>query len=243
MRSRGMFLGLALALCVAAGTTAADQVITMELEPPFIAGGEKRPSETYTIWVGDSRLREDRKDRSVIVDKSASKMYVITHPDKTYHALDLPIDFESMVPPELLPQWKTVLKARKTDVTVQPGGSETLGEYSVKKYDAVITDAMGATINMTMWNTVDLDLDLDSYKQLMLEITALQPGSDDWIRRLFALDGYPVRLVRTFDTPQGKLISTEQLISVQEKSAPDGMWKPAADYTAVEFNLLTAPPD
>lgn len=243
MRCR-TFAGCVLALIVLAAPVDAEQLITMELEPPFIAGQEKAANQTYTIWVGEAKVREDRPERSVIVDRSAGKMFVLRHDDKTFHALDLPINFESMVPPELLEQWRTVLRARKTEVAIQPTEETgTVGPYQVKKYEAAIRNAMGGTMNLTLWNTDTIGFDVEAYKALMLEIAALQPGSDDWIRKLFEIDGYPVRMVRTFDTPQGKLISTEQLLSVEEKTAPAGLWKPTPGYTEVEFSLLSAAPE
>ena len=181
----------------------------------------------------------------MIVDRSAGKMYVIKHADKTYYELDLPIDFESMVPANMLQQWRTVLKARKAEVTIEPS-SETgvIRGFEVKKYEAVVTDWRGDATTLTMWNTPDPGFDVDGYKELMSEIHALQPNSADWIQKLFdSADGYPIRMLRSHDRPDGAQVWTEELLSVEEKTAPQQTWKPAAGYTAIEFNLLTVPPE
>lgn len=245
MRQRPWFSVLVLAVGLAAGTAMADRLITKQVEPPVVAGKEPAEKETYTIWVGESRLREDRRNRSMIVDRSAGKMYVIKHADKTYYEIDLPIDFESMVPPEMIVQWRTVLKAGQPKITIEPSSETgTVRGHDVKKWVAVVTSPAGTSTTMTLWTTLDPGFDVEEYKALMQEILALQPNSAEWIRELYdTVEGYPVRMLRSASTPDGEKVWTEEMISVEEKTAPQGAWLPAEGYTEVEFNLLSATPE
>ena len=243
MRQRIWFSALVLVAAMTVGVTTADHLVTMEVEPPATADKEAAEKETYTIWVGDARLREDRKNRSMIVDRTAGKLYVIKHADKTYQKLDLPIDFESLVPQEMVNQWRTVLNARKPSIEIEPATeTATVLGHEAKKYVAVITDRQGSSTRLEMWATANPGFDVNAYKKLMREVHALQPNSAEWIEQLFAVvDGYPVRMLRTASMPDGELVWTEEMVSVEEKPAPQGTWTPAEGYSEVEFSLLSAP--
>jgi hypothetical protein len=245
MRQRVWFSALVLAGGLLSGTATADYLVTREAQPPATGKEDPPAKETYTIWVGDSRLREDRRNRSMIVDRSTGKLYVVKHSDKTYYALDLPVDFESLVPSTMLTQWRSVLEARKPTLTIEPSSEKaTVRGFDVSKHVAVLTSPDGTATRLTFWNAKNPGFDPAEYKTLMREVNALQPGSSEWIGELYdAFEGYPVRMLRAATTPAGELVWSEELVSVEEKTAPQGIWAPAADYTEVEFSLLSVAPE
>ena len=233
---------LALFLAISAPATDAASVLTMETTPPHVLGGEKPSRSQYSVWIEENRLREDRGDRSFIVDRRTNRMYVIRHAKKDYWAFDLPLDFESMVPEDLHAQWSLVLESRKTEVTVQPEfKAETMGGYATKRYEAEVKSLSGGSMNMSMWLSTELGFDAENYKELVLEIAKMQPGTDGWIRELFKIKGFPVRFERRFETEQGTATSAESLVSIERKEAPASTWLPADGYSETEFNLLSAP--
>jgi hypothetical protein len=244
MRIRQIMSTLTLGLFLALSAPASDaaSLLTMETTPPHVAGEEKEPRSQYSVWVEEDRLRENRGDRSLIVDRRTSRMYVIRHATKDYWAFDLPLDFAAMVPEDLQAQWKLVLDSRKTEVTVQPEfKAETIGGYATKRYEAEIMSRAGGSMKMSMWLSSDLGFDAENYKEMVLEIAKMQPGTDGWIRQLFEIKGFPVRSERRFETEQGTATSAVSLISIDQKEAPASTWLPAEGYAETPFDLLSAP--
>jgi hypothetical protein len=235
MRTR---LAIAL-LATIALPASAEALLTMK-----VRHGETADDSVYTIWFAGDKLREDRASRSIVINGEVGKMFVIKHDARTYQVLDLPIDFKTMLPPDLQAEWESALAARKPEVAVESAeDTSTLGGRTVREHRVRVTGPMGGSMNLVLWNEADPGFDVPAYKQLMLEMAALQPGSDDWIRPLFALDGFPVRMEqRVGPEGQQQLAMVEELVSVEQKPAPEGHWGPPPTYTEIEFNLLQEPP-
>lgn len=241
-RSLTVTLMLGFLLLCAAPQSDAASLLKLEATSPHLVGEEPSDKVEYSIWIEKDRLREDSGEKSVIVDRRTKRMYVIRHASKEYWALELPLDFESMVPEDLQAQWKLVLESRKTEVAIAPGSTpERIGAFDAARHDAVVTSSSGGKLNLSMWISTELGFDTENYKELILEIAKMQPGTDSWKRELFKIKGFPVRFERRFEAQQGTATSAKTLLSVEQKEAPESIWLPADGYTETPFNLLTAP--
>ena len=51
-------------------------------------------TETVTLWVGPNRVRRDDGNATSILLFDQKKLYIVDHQDKSYTAIDLPVDFK-----------------------------------------------------------------------------------------------------------------------------------------------------
>ena len=209
---------------------------------PAGSAGEAR-SETYTVWLTADQLREDRVERSVIIDREAKKLYVVKHREKIYHALDLPIDTKKLIPPDVADWYASTRRLLMMEVTVtRTDETRELGGYAARKHVAQVSNRQGKSMSMDVWTTTEAAIDAATYKSLMLELAGLSPTGSEWIRKLYEVEGFPVLIERTVDTPAGQLHGRDELAGVEQKDPPPGIFLPPQDYALEEFNFLREAP-
>jgi hypothetical protein len=226
---------------LSAGAAAADiKIVKMNHRDGFTMMGQTQPPSDVeqTTWIGVDRMYMDQGDTATIVRADIGKLIVVNHPDKTYSILDLPIDLEKLLPPEMA---KGFLAMMTFEVTVTPIDEyKTIGDWKARRYTMKMTSKM-MSAEATMWATTDVNLDLDAFHHLHEEMVSLQPGMAAAAREMRAIKGIVIEQ-ETVMTMMGNTTvkSSDATASIEELDPPAGIYDPPPDYTEKPFDLMAS---
>jgi len=230
----------AVAALALAAPAFADKVITVKSHTDAVqmmGKGTPAKDEVHKYWFGGSAIRYDAGDLTTIVDLDAKKLFYVQHDSKTYSAIDLPIDFKKLVPPEMAPMMEQMSTMMNASAKVADTGEKgSYAGFSCEKYKIDISMAM---MNMTMNSCVtkSVPVDFSRYKELVQAQSEMFP-SMGWMKELTKLEGFPVRSDTT-TTMMGKTFgSWQEMQSVDDVPAPAGTYAPPSGYTEKEFNPM-----
>lgn len=238
-RTKGL-LGLAAALLVAA-PSAADQVLTIAHhtdESSMMGQTTLAQDVTYTYWFADDATRYDMGDTSVILRLQEKKLYFLNHGEKNYAELDLPIDFEKLVGPEMAPMMEQMSKAMAATVEVTP--TERSGEYAgfACTFSKVEVSMGMMQISSDHCLSKDLPIDYSRYQALAAAQAEMLPNQG-WVKEMTdELQGFPVRTETTATVMGNEMKSWQELRSVEERDAPAGHYEPPAGYQKIDYNPM-----
>lgn len=238
MFRRTLLALLVLALPLAAG---ADTLYTMKSHTDaFKVGGESQPAKDsqIQIWAAGDRLRRDEGDQSTILRLDKSRLYIVDHADRTYSEVPLPIDLRKMMPKGTEAMADQVAAGMKVSVQVAPSDqTKKIGQWTARRYDVTVQSAMGMKILTTMWISQDLK-DFKPFNELAGTMAALQPGSGEWVKELKKIDGFPVLTESQVDALGARFSTREELVAVETREAPAGIYELPAGYTAEAYNPI-----
>jgi hypothetical protein len=200
--------------------------------------GQVQPAkdEQGISWMANDKMREDMGDISTIARLDLNKIYYINTKDKTYSEIDLPVDFEKILPAEAT-QYLQMMQVSAT--VTDTGETQKIKEWNCKKYLAEISiSMMGMTMPMTMeiWTSKDLGIDLDIYKKFRSETILLNPMFKGLTEEFQKTEGYPVLTKMSMTMMGAETKSQEQVLSVEKKDAPLGTYDLPQGYTKTAFN-------
>lgn len=238
-RTKGL-LGLATALLVAAPSTA-DQVLTIAHHTDELSMmGQTTPAQdaTHTYWFADDATRQDMGDTSVILRLQEKKLYFLDHAEKSYAELDLPIDFEKLVGPEMAPMMEQMSKMMSATVEITP--TDRGGEFAGYSCTFSTVEISMSMMQMTSDSCISKDLPIDySRYQALAEAQAEMLPNQDWMKEMTdKLQGFPVRTDTTTTVMGNDTKSWQELRSVEERDAPAGHYEPPTEYQKVEYNPM-----
>lgn len=223
---------LAAALAAAAparADVALTTVATVDAGPE--SGGKKESKEV--LWVGKTRLRRDSEGTSQVIVGDQKKALFIDHGRKTYSVIPLPIDLEKLLPDDAKPMLRQFHAMMKMDIRVTPSDErKKIGEWNTRKYTMSLSSPIGMQMDMTLWTTTDVKIDYAAFKQLFQEISEMFPGGAELAREMVKVDG----VIVLSESTMGAMKRREELVSVEDKAAPDGTYDPPAGYKEVPFN-------
>lgn len=221
------------------GSTA-DSVLTVKSHADaFQLKGESQPAKDtqVRIWVAGDKIRRDEGDTSMILRLDRNKLFLIHHPEKTYNELMLPVDFVRLMKgKEDLGQ--TWAQQMKLTVKVTPSTeTKKINGWTAQRVQMDIASAMGMKIGTTVWVSKDI-ASYPALNKLTAALAALQPGAADWSQKLGQLEGFPVLKEDDVDALGARFKTREELVSVETKEAPAGIYDPPAGYKAEPFDPL-----
>jgi len=214
---------LPLLLLLLAVPAAADTLLTIRSS---IEGLKDSPQPgAVKIWIAGDKLRRDEGESSYVLRLDRGKLYIISHPDKTYSELAVPGDLQKIVSPAAM-QLKVRVTATKE--------TRKVGSWDARKYKVDISNPAGLHLDTTIWASKDV-ASYQAYNRLAASLAALQPGASDWSRQLETIEGFPV--VQEADVTMGgsRFKTREELVSVETQEAPAGAYEIPAGYTAQPF--------
>ena len=200
--------------------------------------GQSQPEkdEDTTTWLGKDKMRQDVGEITTLIRLDKNKMYMINHTEKSYSEMDLPFDLEKMLPPEA----KQMMDAMDISSSItDTGETQTINDWKCKKYLIEISVSMmgmGMPINMDMWTSKDLGVDLNEFKELYTKTLAANPMFKDFIQDFEKIDGYPVRTEFSMDMMGAQQKYTEEVVSVEKTGAPAGTYDLPEGYTKTTYN-------
>jgi hypothetical protein len=223
-------LSALLVLVASVSTLPADTLLMVRTTSEGMPGIPAQ-DETRTVWIGEERIREDGADQSVIVDLGQSKLFVLKHRSKSYHVLDLPIDLTQLVPEEQLQELRAQADRMAMEVAVTPT-EETREIRSLlsKKYDLTMSNPMGLQMTIELWTTTALEIDIEAYKRMTLQMAEVQAMGSDWVKKILEIEGFPVLREMTVAMGEYEMVTREELFSVETREAPEGNYLPPPDY-------------
>jgi len=230
---------LAVVALVATSAHGATLLTFQSHQDEFAMQGQTQPARDSEakIWVGDGVIvRDDDQSRVILTDE---KLYLVNHEAKTYNVLDLPVNMEELLPEQMMAQYNQMKEMATMSAEVAPvDETREVGDWSAKRYNVTLTNQMGFTMEQVIWASPDVAVDPALYNDLTEALAKLQPGGGEWVSALDAIEGFPVLRETTMSIGPDTTVKThEELLSVEEKDAPEGIFAPPADYEEQEFNV------
>jgi hypothetical protein len=197
---------------------------------------EPAKDEEMTTWLGKDKMRQDVGEATTLIRLDKNKMYMINHSDKTYSEMDLPFNLEEMLPAEAKQMMDTMDISSSINDT---GETQTINNWKCKKYLVEISVSMMGMempINMNMWTSKDLGVDLNEFKELYTKTLEMNPMLKDFIPDFEKIEGYPVLTEFSMDMMGAQQKYKEEVISVEKIGAPAGTYDLPEGYTKTAFN-------
>jgi hypothetical protein len=243
MKKSAIFVSLILLLVFAFVLTPApaqaDQVIKAKRHTDaFSMMGQSQPAkdEEVTTWLTKDMMRRDEGNMMTLVRYDLNKICLIDHSKKTYSEMNLPLDMETVLPPEA----KQMLDQMEMSSSVTDTGEiKTINNWQCKKYLVEISVSMmgmSMPIKMDFWASKDLGIDEDLYKKFYAETLSLNPMFQDMVEEFKKIEGYPVRTEFSMSMMGAEQKYWEEVVSVEKMSAPAGTYDLPEGYKKTEFN-------
>lgn len=248
--SRKIALALTLLLCAAglfatAADVRADTLLTLKSHQDALEfQGQTQPArdETVEVWMKDGAIvRDDGQSRILM---TSDKLYLINDQEKYYNVLDMPVDLANLLPEEMRPRLEQMREQAGIRAEVTPvDETRQVGDWKARRYDVSLRNEMGLEVDQVLWASPEVGVDPKLYHDLAAALAALQPGGAEWTAKLDVVEGFPVlRETRMALGPDSEVKTTEELVSVEEKDAPEGTFAPPADYEERPFNPVPQGP-
>jgi len=226
---------------LAATPATADQVLSMlSHNDEVVMMGHKTPAQdvTHEYWFGEKGVRYELGETSVILRPDLKKVFMINHTKKTYSPIDLPIDFKSLVGPDMAPMMDQMMRMMQATSKVTP--SDRTGQFAGFncKYTHVDVSMAMMQLSMDECLTKDLPIDYSRYKALAESQAEMTPNTQ-WMKELAEkLDGFPIRS-ETTTTMMGKPFkSWQELKSLENREPARGFYEPPAGYQETKFDPM-----
>jgi hypothetical protein len=235
------YLLLALCVVLGGGLALADAKVTTEHHSdPVQMGGREQPAQdfTSTTWFGEDRMRHDQEDSSFLLRLDQDKIYVINHGNKTYSVLDLPIDFASLLPPEMKAMADQMMKMMTIEASVQTTEeTKEVNGWTAKKSIVDLSMPMGASGQVTVWATTNVPVDLDLYDRMIRAQGEMFPQLG-FMKEIAKIEGFPVLQETRMSGMGTTMTSRQEVTAIEEMDAPAGTYEVPQGYTEEEFNPL-----
>jgi len=115
--------------------------------------------------------------------------------------------------------------------------TKKINGWTAQRVQMDIASAMGMKVGTTLWISKDVAA-YPALNKLTAALAALQPGAADWSQKLNQLDGFPVLKEDDVDALGARFKTREELVSIETKDAPAGIYDPPVGYTAAAFDPL-----
>ena len=199
---------------------------------PISSGDQNQPArDTITEqWISEGKVALITAAKTTIMDFEKNVEYIINHKAKTYIQASFPLDFNSLLPPEMA----GLIQPIQTTAAVTPTGKKKIfGTRSCDEYDVVLK-VVTIPIKLKVYATTDVPFDIHKYKQRVQAsmLKSQMMGLDDAsIKELDKIDGWWIA-TETFSEAMGiKGHSTWEVMEITEKPAPAGIYSVPSGYT------------
>lgn len=206
----------------------------------FSMMGQSQPEkdEETTTWLGKDKMRQDVGDLTTLIRLDINKMYIVNHSDKTYSEMNLPFSLEEILPAETKQMLDTMdISSSITDT----GETQTINSWNCKKYLIEISVSMmgmSMPIEMKIWTSKDLGVNLKEFKELYTKTLAANPMLKDFIPDFEKMEGFPVLTEFSMDMMGAQQKSREEVLSVEKMGVPAGTYDLPEGYTKTAYNPL-----
>ncbi len=208
--------------------------------------GMKMPetNDTTSTWLADGNARSDMADTaSTIIIGETKTIYMLNHQNKTYSEFNLNTVSDKLKekaadksdPAAMMAQ--QMMAMMKVNMTVTPTEEvKKIGDWNCKKYVTEID--MGPAKNTSdMWFTDEIKVDRELMAMTMNSMVTIMPGFADALEEFKKMDGVMVKSEGKVKAMGMEFASTDELISYEEKDAPEGAFEIPEGYKKVEAKI------
>ncbi len=231
-----LFLSILGAICGLASATPAETLLTHSVHTDaFQANGTEMPAKDgqRVLWIGKQRMRLETDESTIVVRLDQRKMYMIDARHKIATVIDLPFEMRKYFPSEL---GEKVEKNAPFATVTAHDDIRKFGEWNTRRYTVSIKTGQVPSSKEEVWTTKDLAVDLAEYAALNHQISMLRAGGGMLAEEMKRLEGIPVLTNRVRLMDGVEIRSREELVSVEEKPAPEGLFDVPADYVQKPFD-------
>ncbi len=231
---KALLLSSLIALTVAIAASADNYLVQKKHTDAFKMMGKTMPAqdEQSIMWSSNDKmcLNPDKDTVSIIrLDKKV--LWVIYKKKKKYSELNLDslAIMANSVKNEMagLPGMD---KMMNVSATVTPTTeTKQIGKWNCTKY--LISSIMPMTsVETVSWNSTDINVDYDAYAKMKNFASAVMPGFGEMIKEFQKIKGFPVFSESVSKVMGNELKSSEELIEISEKAAPEGIYEIPAGF-------------
>jgi len=195
--------------------------------------------EHSASWISKDKFRQDEGDHTTtIIRLDREKLYHINHTDRTFSALDLPLNLGDSLPPET----RQIFQVMKMSSSItKTSDTQSIKEWASQKYLVDIDiSLMGMSMPMTMeiWVSKETGINMKSFRLFYEALLSMNPFTTGLIEKFRDIEGYPVLTVITMSVKGAKTNSREEVISIEDKKPPKGIYDIPEGYILVDYNPL-----
>jgi len=188
----------------------------------FSMMGQTQPAkdEISDMWIGKDKFAMHGKEMSIIIDLNAKKMYMINHKNKSYVAMDLPLDLSKYFPPQLQQMMQGVT------VKVNPTGEKkTINNWKCEGYD-VKMNIMMMDMTQKVWASTDVPFDWKAFNEKMFPqfTQAMMRLDEDAVQEFLKIKGFQIRTEMTMSIMGTDMKQWTEVVEISKKSAPAGTY-------------------
>ncbi|HEX2254665.1 MAG TPA: DUF4412 domain-containing protein [Thermoanaerobaculia bacterium] len=189
------------------------------------------------LWFAEEALvREDDGSRIVL---TKDQLMLVNHEAETYSLVPLPVDLEKLVDEEDRPTLGRLRELSQIEAEVTATEERRkIGQWNARRHDVLLTSAMGQEIAMEIWLSTEVEVPVKRFHRLMTTLASLQPGSQEVAAKLAALEGFPVLTVTRRRVLGQEVTTRDELLRVEEKDTPEGLFTPPEGYEKEPFDPL-----
>lgn len=195
----------------------------------FAMMGQETPAkdEFYHMWLGDNKMAMQMPSMALVVNMDESLMYWINHESKNYVEMALPLDLDKYFPEQMRQMMKNV----KVSVTAS-GEKKKIGEWECEGYDMSL-NFMGMDMKQKMWTSTEVPFDWKDYSEKLMPklYEAMFQLGDESLQELLKIQGFLIRQETTMAMMGNEIISWQEVVEIEKKSAPDGTYGVPEGYT------------
>ncbi len=206
----------------------------------FTMMGQTSPAkdEVITTWIGKGRYRQDGAGGiTFIIRKDKKKMYHINHNEKKYAAVDLPVDWNKLMPPkaeQFSAQMRQMFKV--TAVVTDTGETKNIRGWRCRKYIVNFQGMM--SMKSEIWATKDIKIDYGAYREFSKSVMSMNPMFKDAANEMTKVEGYTVSSAGIMNMMGSDMKTAMDVVEVSEKRAPPGTYDPPAGYEKTYFDPM-----
>lgn len=228
-----------LTIAVLARVGFADTVLTRTVHTEaFLMAGEETPAKDtqHMTWIGKQRMRVESDDMVMLVRLDQRKLYLLDARQKAASVIDLPFDIKKYVPTEVA----SLIEKNAPFATVTAyEETRKIGAWNTRRYTVTIMSPNGLSSKEEVWTTKDLEIDFTEYAAMNHQVSTLRGGGGTLAEEMKRLDGVPVMTSRVRMVNGTEIRSRDELVSVEKKDAPEGVFDVPADYVQKPFDPMT----
>lgn len=207
-------------------------------DPVSIIGHtEPAKDEEGGTWISKDKYRVDDGEKStVIIRLDQRKAYIINHQTKTYSEADIPVDLKKILCPQATKFIENLVVSSHVSDT---GEMKKIKKWKCKKYVIEIdASVMGieVIVNQELWVSKKFAVRMNLYKKFEGELLGLNPLVITCLEEMKKIEGYPVLIKSSVKMIGAEKNSIEEVISVEKKSPPPGIYDLPQGYTKSGYN-------
>lgn len=194
----------------------------------YVLQGQEHEASQDLIetWIDKNRMAVHGQGRSLIVLLDKKLIYSINHVQKTYVAMNIPVDIHLYFPESL--------ERLMGQVAVSVTPTEEFQKFEKRNcriYEVDIESLM-VSMKMKVWATLDLPFDGKSFKEnIFAELAKVNfQLSESAVTELLKIEGFHYRTETSLAFMGAEMESIREVVEIDRKSAPDNIYDLPKDY-------------